>query len=115
MIGSIRRECLDHLIVWNERSLRRYLQQHIAYYKITLRQVRPPRRGRSSKRYMLEPDHPIPSFPNLEHYLKAHEFGRILCKTRTPSRSRLTHTKPKRLKLALTGHYLEKAPFGAAF
>jgi putative transposase len=32
VIGSIRRECLDHLIVWNERSLRRYLQQYLAYY-----------------------------------------------------------------------------------
>jgi transposase InsO family protein len=32
MIGSIRRECLDHVIVWNERSLRRHLQQYLAYY-----------------------------------------------------------------------------------
>jgi putative transposase len=23
LVGSIRRECLDHVIVWNERSLRR--------------------------------------------------------------------------------------------
>ncbi len=28
MIGSIRRECLDHVIVWNERSLRRHLIRH---------------------------------------------------------------------------------------
>ena len=27
LIGSIRRECLDHVIVWNERSLRHHLQQ----------------------------------------------------------------------------------------
>jgi putative transposase len=32
VIGSIRRECLDHMIVWNEGSLRRYLQQYLAYY-----------------------------------------------------------------------------------
>ena len=32
VIGSIRRECLDHVIVWNERSLRRHLQQYFAYY-----------------------------------------------------------------------------------
>jgi transposase InsO family protein len=32
VIGSIRRECLDHVIVWNERSLRRHLQQYLAYY-----------------------------------------------------------------------------------
>jgi putative transposase len=32
VIGSIRRECLDDVIVWNERSLRRHLQQYLAYY-----------------------------------------------------------------------------------
>ena len=32
VIGSLRRECLDHLIVWNERSLRRHLEQYLAYY-----------------------------------------------------------------------------------
>ena len=32
VIGSLRRECLDHIIVWNERSLRRDLQQYLAYY-----------------------------------------------------------------------------------
>ena len=31
VIGSLRRECLDHVIVWNERSLRRHLQQYLAY------------------------------------------------------------------------------------
>jgi transposase InsO family protein len=32
LIGSIRRECLDHVIVWNERGLRRLLHMYIAYY-----------------------------------------------------------------------------------
>jgi putative transposase len=32
VIGSLRRDCLDHVIVWNERSLRRHLQQYLAYY-----------------------------------------------------------------------------------
>jgi putative transposase len=32
VIGSIRRECLDHVIVWNERSLRRHLQRYLTYY-----------------------------------------------------------------------------------
>ena len=32
LIGSIRRECLDHVIVWNECSLRGHLQQYFAYY-----------------------------------------------------------------------------------
>jgi len=32
LIGSLRRECLDHVIVWNERALRRHLQRYVAYY-----------------------------------------------------------------------------------
>jgi putative transposase len=32
LIGSIRRECLDHVIVFNERSLRRILSAYCAYY-----------------------------------------------------------------------------------
>jgi putative transposase len=32
LVGSIRRECLDHLIVWNQRSLRRTLQSYFDYY-----------------------------------------------------------------------------------
>jgi putative transposase len=32
VIGSIRRECLDHVIVWNERGLRRLLRAYLAYY-----------------------------------------------------------------------------------
>jgi putative transposase len=32
VIGSIRRECLDHVIVWNERSLERHLRRYLAYY-----------------------------------------------------------------------------------
>ena len=32
LIGTIRRECLDHLIVLNERSLYRQLQAFVDYY-----------------------------------------------------------------------------------
>jgi putative transposase len=32
LIGSIRRECLDHLIVFNERSLHRMLTSFSSYY-----------------------------------------------------------------------------------
>jgi len=33
LIGSIRRECLDHVIVWNDRSLRRTLKDYFHYYE----------------------------------------------------------------------------------
>jgi Integrase core domain len=32
VIGSIRRECLDHVIVFNEESLRRTLRSYFSYY-----------------------------------------------------------------------------------
>jgi len=32
VIGTIRRECLDHVIVFGERSLCRYLQGFVDYY-----------------------------------------------------------------------------------
>ena len=32
LIGSLRRECLDHLIVFNESSLRRTLKSYFDYY-----------------------------------------------------------------------------------
>jgi len=32
VIGSIRRECLDHVIVFNEASLRRTIKSYLAYY-----------------------------------------------------------------------------------
>jgi transposase InsO family protein len=35
VIGSIRRECLDHVIVINERHLRRLLRTYLAYYNAT--------------------------------------------------------------------------------
>jgi len=35
VIGSIRRECLDHVIVINERPFRRLLRGYLAYYNAT--------------------------------------------------------------------------------
>jgi transposase InsO family protein len=32
LIGSIRRECLDHTIIFNEKHLRRVLKEYFKYY-----------------------------------------------------------------------------------
>ena len=32
LIGTLRRECFNHIIVWNEQSLRRTLGLFLAYY-----------------------------------------------------------------------------------
>ena len=58
VIGSIRRECLDYVVVFNERHLRRVLSSYFDYYQRTrthlslnkdcpdTRPVQPPRRGK---------------------------------------------------------------------
>src|SRR5947209_15880462 len=58
LVGSIRRECLDHVIAWNERSLPRILYNYFAYHRRSrthlalakdapeLRAVEPPEQGR---------------------------------------------------------------------
>ena len=48
LIGSIRRECLDHVIVWNKGGLRRVLQAYVAYYQ------------RSRTHLSLDKDSPVP-------------------------------------------------------
>src|ERR1700688_316323 len=35
VIGSIRRECLDHIVIFNERHLRRVLSSYLDYYQHT--------------------------------------------------------------------------------
>jgi transposase InsO family protein len=48
LIGSIRRECLDHIIVFDEHSLKRLLQSYFDYYH------------RSRTHLSLEKDSPTP-------------------------------------------------------
>ena len=48
LIGSIRRECLDHMIVFSESSLRRVLKSYFQYYE------------RSRTHLALEKDAPAP-------------------------------------------------------
>jgi len=57
VIGSIRRECLDHVIILNERHLRRVLREYLDYYHRSrthlglekdcpvMRAIEPPRMG----------------------------------------------------------------------
>jgi len=57
LIGSIRRECLNHVIVFNARHLKRLLRSYFSYYHTARthlaldkqcperRQVEPPERG----------------------------------------------------------------------
>jgi predicted YcjX-like family ATPase len=35
VIGSIRRECLDHIVIFNERHLRCVLSSYVDYYQST--------------------------------------------------------------------------------
>jgi transposase InsO family protein len=71
VIGSIRRECLDHVIVFDDKHLRRVLRQYFVYYNncrphLSLdgnapvrREVEPPSNGRVIA---------IPKVGGLHHY-----------------------------------------------
>jgi putative transposase len=73
MIGSIRRECLDHLIIINEDHLRRILREYLDYYHNARphqslgrnspvpREIEPPARGRIIS---------IPQVSGLHHYYR---------------------------------------------
>ena len=63
MIGSIRRECLDHVLVFHETSLRRTLRSYLIRYPReadTLLFPRQAKQSRTSNRVMRFP--PLPSF-----------------------------------------------------
>jgi transposase InsO family protein len=75
MIDTIRRECLDHLIVFNEASLCRHLQAFIGHYH------------RTRTHLALDKDAPDPRSvqpPDAGHRLDARS-GRAASKVRTPS------------------------------
>src|SRR5664280_1165591 len=66
LIGSIRRECLDHVIVLNERHLRRVLRSYFQYYH------------RSRCHLSLDGDAPVPRSvqgPELGHVIELSEVG----------------------------------------
>jgi len=70
VIGSIRRECLDHVIVLNERHLRRLLRRYFTYYNAT----RPPQALHNDSPYRREVQTPaagrivaIPQVGGLHH------------------------------------------------
>src|ERR1700681_681189 len=66
LIGSIRRECLDHVIVWNETGLHRVLKSYFEYYE------------RTRTHLALEKDAPIPrsgQSPDLGNVVELPEVG----------------------------------------
>ena len=60
VIGSLRRECLDHVIVFHELSLRRILASYFQYYH------------RSRTHLSLEKDSPVP------RSIQSPEMGRVV-------------------------------------
>src|SRR5271167_3027493 len=92
VIGSIRRECLDHLIVFNESALRRTLNLYFAYYH------------RSRTHLSLEKDSPDPRL------IEPREMGRVVA---LPQVGGLHHRYKRRgrLKSPKLGPRNVRAPF----
>jgi hypothetical protein len=59
VIGSIRRECLDHVIILNQRHLRRMLRAYLAYLpsKPHTSRAEQRRSGRQAGACRFRPDH----------------------------------------------------------
>ena len=82
MIGSIRRECLDHVIVLDERHLKRILRKYVDYYHscrthLSLEKDAPePRRVESPAMGKVRA---IPKVGGLHHYL--HSTRRCLSRS----------------------------------
>jgi putative transposase len=67
VVGTLRRECLDHLIIFNDRHLLRVLAEHVAHYNAArphrslalaapdglIARAAPPPRGRIGARSVL--------------------------------------------------------------
>jgi len=93
VIGSIRRDCLDHMIIFNEAHLRRILKDYFRYYHESRthmalddnspvpREVEPPSKG---------PERPLPLLSRVAH---AHVPGRQLADS---ARSRTTVKRLRR-------------------
>jgi transposase InsO family protein len=60
LIGSIRRECLDHVVIWGEAHLRRVLKSYADYYNGV-------RTHRS-----LNKDAPVPRMPQRSGVISSH-------------------------------------------
>jgi transposase InsO family protein len=65
LIGSIRRECLDHVIVTNERGLRLVLQAYIEYYLKSRTHLSIDNDAPTSRRVALPADGPIVAIPHV--------------------------------------------------
>jgi transposase InsO family protein len=64
VIGTIRRECLDHLIVFNDGSLYRHLRSFLGYYHRSRTHLGP-QKDRPEPRLVQRPDSGIIGIPEV--------------------------------------------------
>jgi putative transposase len=65
LIGSIRRECLDHVLVVNARGLRRVLHAYTEYYLRSRTHLSVDKDAPVSRPVALQTDGPIGAIPHL--------------------------------------------------
>src|SRR5258706_11817627 len=63
LIGSIRRECLDHVIVLGERHLRRLLAAYLTYYHGTRTHLAFEKDAPPTRRVQTPAEGPVVAFP----------------------------------------------------
>ena len=65
LIGSIRRECLDHMIVLGERHLRRILTAYLTYYHGAQTHLALEKDAPTTRRVQTPPEGPVVAFPEV--------------------------------------------------
>jgi transposase InsO family protein len=65
LIGSIRRECLDHVIVLGERHLRRLLTAYLAYYHGARRHLALEKNAPTTRRVQTPTEGPVVALPEV--------------------------------------------------
>jgi transposase InsO family protein len=65
LIGSVRRECLDHIIAVNDRQLRRVLNSYLAYYNQTRTHLALDKDAPEPRPAANDNDGPIVAFPEV--------------------------------------------------
>src|SRR6266487_3682321 len=71
LIGSIRRECLDHVIVLGERHLRRLLTAYLAYYHRARTHLALEKDAPTTRRVQTPTEGPVVAFPEVGGFIIA--------------------------------------------